>query len=203
MSVTGEEEPRRSSQARDPSRNRISTDIPSHAQPSTPRSAWCLRRYLYNLTFRPHREREGLLKQKGVGLVVGTPIRNLGVKNAFRKNEYSSQRGCVPTIGPLMTNPTRSIKNFRKHLWLIGIVHIILYTCIYSIYLCIHYISGLNLVSTPQVFYTCFYNHAHRPRLEKLLYIQLSRSSNGFFKPLLDPGGGFRSETAITRPFRN
>jgi hypothetical protein len=32
------------------------------------------------------------------------------------------------------------------------------------------------------VFYTCFYNHAHRLRLEKLLYLELSRSSNGFFK---------------------
>ena len=39
------------------------------------------------------------------------------------------------------------------------------------------------------------YNHAHRPRLEKLLYREPSRSSNGHFKPLLDPGGGFTSET--------
>jgi hypothetical protein len=55
------------------------------------------------------------------------------------------------------------------------------------------YISGVDPFSTPQLFYTYFYNHAHRLRLEKLLYIELSRSPNGFFKPLLDPGGGFTS----------
>jgi hypothetical protein len=54
----------------------------------------------------------------------------------------------------------------------------------------------LDLASTPQPFYTCSYNHAHRLRLGRLLYIELSRISNGFFKPLLDPGGGFTSETA-------
>jgi hypothetical protein len=54
----------------------------------------------------------------------------------------------------------------------------------------------------PWGIYTYFYNHAHRLRLEKLLYKELSRSSNGHFKPLLDPGGGFRSETAVTKPFR-
>jgi hypothetical protein len=44
-----------------------------------------------------------------------------------------------------------------------------------------------------------FYNHTRRLRLEKLLYIvELSRSPNGYFKPLMDPGGGFRSETAVT-----
>jgi hypothetical protein len=44
-------------------------------------------------------------------------------------------------------------------------------------------------------------NHARRLRLEKLLYlhIELSRSSNGYFKPLLDPGGGFNSENAARR----
>jgi hypothetical protein len=33
----------------------------------------------------------------------------------------------------------------------------------------------------------------------------LSRSSNGFFKPILDPGGRFASETAaeLKRPLRN
>ena len=31
------------------------------------------------------------------------------------------------------------------------------------------YISGLDQVSTPQLFYTYFCNHAHRLRLEKLL----------------------------------
>ena len=30
----------------------------------------------------------------------------------------------------------------------------------------------------------------------KNYYIELSRISNGYFKPLLDPGGGFRIETA-------
>ena len=37
-------------------------------------------------------------------------------------------------------------------------------------------------------FRTCFYNHAHRTRLEKLLYIELP-----------DPDGGFTSETAGRR----
>jgi hypothetical protein len=41
----------------------------------------------------------------------------------------------------------------------------------------------LNLDSspTPGVFYAYFNNHAHRPRLEKILYLELSRSPNGFF----------------------
>ena len=62
-------------------------------------------------------------------------------------------------------------------------------------------ISDLDQVSTPQLFYAYFYNHAHRPRLEKLqvLHIELSRSPNGFFKPLLDPGDDFTSETAERR----
>jgi hypothetical protein len=47
---------------------------------------------------------------------------------------------------------------------------------------------------TPGVFYTYFYNHAHRLRLEKLLYI--SRVSL-----LKWPHGGFRIETAVTKPF--
>jgi hypothetical protein len=38
-----------------------------------------------------------------------------------------------------------------------------------------------------------------RLRLGKLLYMGLSRSSNGYFKPLLDPGGGFTSEAAARR----
>jgi hypothetical protein len=54
----------------------------------------------------------------------------------------------------------------------------------------------------PRGIYKYFYNHGHRLRLEKLLYIELSRSSSGYFKALLDPGGGFRSETAVTKPFR-
>ena len=64
------------------------------------------------------------------------------------------------------------------------------------------HISDIEQVSTPQLFYTHFYNHAHSLRLEKLLYLEPSRSPNGFFKPLLDPGGGFRSEMAVTKPFR-
>jgi hypothetical protein len=50
---------------------------------------------------------------------------------------------------------------------------------------------------TPGVFYTYSHNRARRLRLEKLLYIELFRISNGFFKPLLDKGGGFTSETAL------
>jgi hypothetical protein len=42
-----------------------------------------------------------------------------------------------------------------------------------------------------QLFYTYFHNHVRLLRLEKLLYIELSRSPNGFFKPLLDPYGRF------------
>jgi hypothetical protein len=92
---------------------------------------------------------------------------------------------------------------------------LVLYIYIYIYIYILEYIntSGLGSFSTPQLFYTCFYNHARRLRLEKLLYIGLSRSANGFFKPLLDPGdgsllilkpphGGFRSETAVTWPSR-
>jgi hypothetical protein len=63
-------------------------------------------------------------------------------------------------------------------------------------------ISGLDLYSTPQLFYTHFYNHARRLRLEGLLYVGPSRSSNGFFKPLLDPDDGFASET-VEKRFQN
>ena len=69
---------------------------------------------------------------------------------------------------------------------------IIIYYTLYSTYT-----SPLNLSWTPGVFYTYFYNHARRLRLEKLLYLELSRSLNGFFKALLDLGGGFASETAV------
>jgi hypothetical protein len=55
----------------------------------------------------------------------------------------------------------------------------------------------------PGFFCTYFYNHAHRLCLENyILHIELPRSSNGYFKPLLDPGGGFTSETAA-RWFQN
>jgi hypothetical protein len=58
--------------------------------------------------------------------------------------------------------------------------------------------SEHNSSWTPGEFYTYFYNHTRRLRLEKLLYIELSRSFNGYSKPLLDPSGGFRSEMAVT-----
>jgi hypothetical protein len=61
------------------------------------------------------------------------------------------------------------------------------------------YVSPPISTWTPEVFYTLFFNHAHRLRLEKLLYLELSRSSNGFFQVLLDPGGGFTSETTARR----
>ena len=35
--------------------------------------------------------------------------------------------------------------------------------------------------------------------LKKLLYLGISRSPNGFFKPLLDPGDSFTSKTATRR----
>ena len=51
----------------------------------------------------------------------------------------------------------------------------------------------------PGILYIVYlYNQARRLRLEKLLYIGLSRSPSGLFKPLLDPGGRFKSETAVT-----
>jgi hypothetical protein len=51
---------------------------------------------------------------------------------------------------------------------------------LYSTYHRYPHISDLDLVWAPQLFYTCFYNHAHRLHLEKLLYLELSGSSNGF-----------------------
>ena len=40
--------------------------------------------------------------------------------------------------------------------------------------------------SYPRVFYTYFYNHVRRLRLKKtIISIELSRSSNGYFEPLL------------------
>jgi hypothetical protein len=41
------------------------------------------------------------------------------------------------------------------------------------------------------------YNHARRPRLEKVSHLELLRSPSDFFKPLLDPDGRFASETAV------
>ena len=59
-------------------------------------------------------------------------------------------------------------------------------------------------VSTYQVILHIFlYNHARRLRLEKY-YIELSRSPNEMFEPLLDPGGRFASETeTATRWLQN
>jgi hypothetical protein len=65
------------------------------------------------------------------------------------------------------------------------------------------HISDLDPFRTPGVFYTYFYNHDRRLRLEKLLYIEPSRSPTGFFKPLLGPDDGFTSETAERRSFRS
>ena len=61
------------------------------------------------------------------------------------------------------------------------------------------YISPFHSRGTPGVFYTYFYNHARRFRLEKLLYLELSRSSNGYFKPLLDPGGRYETVSEVKR----
>jgi hypothetical protein len=71
------------------------------------------------------------------------------------------------------------------------------------------YISHLDSSSTPGVFYTYFYNHAHRLRLEKLLCLGLSRSPNGVF--LSTSGSRWRFQfwnryTAVSevkRPLRN
>jgi hypothetical protein len=59
----------------------------------------------------------------------------------------------------------------------------------------------------PKLLYTNFYNHVRRLRQEKLLYLELSRSPNGFFyhfwiqvavSLLKPPHGGFKNETAGT-----
>ena len=49
------------------------------------------------------------------------------------------------------------------------------------------------------VLHTHFYNHVASALT--VIYIGLARSSNGYFKPLLDPGpgGDFASETAAGR----
>jgi hypothetical protein len=60
--------------------------------------------------------------------------------------------------------------------------------------------SDIDWVSALQLFYTYFYNHARRLRLEKLFFnyfwIQMAVSV------LKTPNDGFRSKTAVTRPFR-
>jgi hypothetical protein len=69
------------------------------------------------------------------------------------------------------------------------------------------YFSPLLSRGTTGIFYTCFYKHARRLRLEKILFPELSRSPNGFFNQfwiqvvvslLKPPHGGFISETAVT-----
>jgi hypothetical protein len=92
-------------------------------------------------------------------------------------------------------------------LYLRPVVGPYLYYTQYSTRMSLLHVSGLEYKPTPQVFHTYFYfyKHACRLRLKKLLYLELSRSPNGFFKlkSLLDPGGrfaygGFRGETVVT-----
>jgi hypothetical protein len=60
------------------------------------------------------------------------------------------------------------------------------------------YASDIDPFSTPPVFYTYFYNHARRFRLEKPLYtVQGFLEANGFFNALLDLGGRH-----VPRPFQ-
>jgi hypothetical protein len=54
-------------------------------------------------------------------------------------------------------------------------------------------------VRPPGYFAIYFYNHAHHEKLLCLELPRFPRSSNGYFKPLLDPGGGFTSETTARR----
>jgi hypothetical protein len=61
------------------------------------------------------------------------------------------------------------------------------------------YASDLDPRPTTQADRTYFYNRARRARLEKPSYVERSRSSRGHFKPLLDPGGRFSSETVARR----
>ena len=76
-------------------------------------------------------------------------------------------------------------------------------------------ISPFHSRGAPGVFYTYFYNHARRLRLEKLFIQSFLEVPTGFFKYfwiqvavslslslLKPPHGGFRSETAVTKPFR-
>ena len=69
------------------------------------------------------------------------------------------------------------------------------------------HVSGVLSRLVPGEFRTYLYNHAHRLRLEKLLYLELSRSPNGFLNHfwiqvavllLKPPHGGFRIETTVT-----
>jgi hypothetical protein len=51
---------------------------------------------------------------------------------------------------------------------------------VYSV-LSLKHISPCDSRDAPEVFYTYFHKHAHRLRLEKLLYLELPRSPSGFF----------------------
>jgi hypothetical protein len=62
--------------------------------------------------------------------------------------------------------------------------------------------ATLIRVRPPGYFTNIFITTPVASSLKKLLYLELSRSPNGFLKVLLDPGGGFRSGTAVTKPFR-
>jgi hypothetical protein len=75
------------------------------------------------------------------------------------------------------------------------------------------YVSPPHSSWTPGVFYTYFYKHAHRLRLEKLLYNRWNflEVPTDFFKYfwiqvavslLKPPPGVLRSYTAVTKPFR-
>jgi hypothetical protein len=61
------------------------------------------------------------------------------------------------------------------------------------------HLSPPNSRPPPGAFYTRFYDHARRLRFEKLLHLELFRISSRCLKPLLDPGGGFTSESATRR----
>jgi hypothetical protein len=51
-----------------------------------------------------------------------------------------------------------------------------------------------------QVLYKYFFNHVRRLRLEKLFYLELSRSSSGYLEPLLGPGGRGGRYVAVPVP---
>jgi hypothetical protein len=67
--------------------------------------------------------------------------------------------------GNYLSSPPQILRTRGAKPELTSLIYIHLYIYIYI------YISPLNSSSTPGVFYTCFYNHAHRLRLEKLLWL--------------------------------
>jgi hypothetical protein len=96
-----------------------------------------------------------------------------------------------------------SSRGWRYQIGAVYTINTVLYVCAWYIYIYIHIPVALIRVRPPGVFYTCFYNHARRLRLEKLLYLELPtgwarRSPNGF----LNCFWARRSETAVTKPFR-